>query len=368
MKITILTTEFKPYPGGVATYVYNVANELSKQGHDITILVFFNYGEKVETEGYGFKVKSVFSESYSNLKLFKLFAWLIFNRWKYQPDCWIAADYRTMFASSFIPFLGRKYCVMHGTDARARLITIFNYIPFFKPLLQFGKVVCNSKFTKSLVLQNHKYLNENKVVVSYLGSGDTKNTDRNFRTELNLADKFILLSVGRLERRKGLEYSIKAVLELPENIKSSLVYIIAGKVVDSSYHEAITALIEKGEGVVKYLGVIEESLLISLYEKSNVFLHTAITDEKSVEGFGLVLVEAAKYGLPVITTHVDAIPEVVIDGKTGFVVDEKNIHGISAKIATLYSNSDLLIKISDSAKKNADRFSWSEHVKVFLND
>lgn len=368
MKITILTTEFKPYPGGVATYVYNIANELCKQGHDVTVLVFFNYGGKIETRGFDFEVKSVFSEHFSNLKLLKVALWLFINKFKNKSDCWVAADYRTMVAFSFIPCSGIKYCVMHGTDARAKLIKIFSYLPIPNPLTRYFRVVCNSKFTKKLVIDNHKCLKENEVVVSYLGAEAAKKTNIDFRTKFDLADKFVLLSVGRLEHRKGLEYSIRAVLALPDEVRANIVYLIAGKVLDSSYYDKLNELILKGGSVVRYLGIVEENLLVSLYEKSNVFLHTAVTDKKSVEGFGLVLAEAAKYGLPVITTHVDAIPEVVINGKTGFVVDEKNVNEISSKVLELYLNPDMLRTMSDFTKINSDKYSWAEHVKVFLNE
>jgi len=368
MKIKILTTEFKPYPGGVATYVYNIATELSRQGHDVTVVVFFNYGEKVETNGYEFKVVSVFSEDFRNYKLFKLAFWLAEKTLKDSSEIWIAADYRTMIASSYLPYSGRKYCVMHGTDSRAKLVTIFNKIPFFSPLSRFKKVVCNSDFTKKLVINNNKKVDRSDVVVSYLGAGDAKKTDMNFRNALGVQSKFVLLSVGRIERRKGIEYSIKAVLDLPEDIKNNLVYFVVGKVISQEYKDLIVDLIGESNSVVRYLGVVDEELLTSLYQESNVFLHTAVTDEKSVEGFGLVLAEAAKYGLPVITTGVDAIPEVVVADKTGFVVNEKDINAIASKIKYLYYNRDVLNDMSAFAKEHSNRFNWKEHVKVFFDE
>ena len=66
-----------------------------------------------------------------------------------------------------------------------------------------------------------------------------------------------------------------------------------------------------------------------------------LKEEGDVEGLGIALVEAAHFGLPVIGTNSGGIPETMDDGRSGFVVPERDCHALAQKIELLANDKDL---------------------------
>jgi glycosyltransferase involved in cell wall biosynthesis len=91
----------------------------------------------------------------------------------------------------------------------------------------------------------------------------------------------------------------------------------------------------------------------------------AIIDSKGdTEGLGVVLIEAAQYGLPIIASNVGGIPDVVIDRKTGLLIPEKKPEAIATAIKELLENEELrkslVLGASEHIKEN---FSWGKIVE-----
>jgi len=153
-------------------------------------------------------------------------------------------------------------------------------------------------------------------------------------------DKKIILSVGRLEEVKGFEYSIKAFALIAQNFPN-LTYIIAG---DGSYRNSLQNQINTAhlETRIILVGLKSDDEITDLYNKSLLLLAPSIrASNGSEEGQGLVIQEAEMAGLPVIGTLTGGIPDGIIDGKTGFLVPEKDPEAIADKISQIASDNDL---------------------------
>jgi len=149
------------------------------------------------------------------------------------------------------------------------------------------------------------------------------------RRAYGLDDRLVLLSVGRLARRKGvLEFVRYSLPSIVEEHPTAIFLIIGGNpVLSLSHKEDLEALIQNDvkklglEQNVRLLGWVERRELINLYLACDVFVLPAIEVKGDVEGFGIVLIEANAAGKPVVSTRVGGILDAVKDGESGMLVE-----------------------------------------------
>lgn len=129
--------------------------------------------------------------------------------------------------------------------------------------------------------------------------------------EFNDKPEDYFVYVGRISDQKGVHLAIQIALKLNLNLK------IAGVVdkADQDYFEREIKI--HLDSKIEYLGVIDESVKKNLMSHARGFLHL----NKYPEGFGLTLIESMALGTPVIGMNNGSVPEVVENGKTGFVVN-----------------------------------------------
>ena len=158
-----------------------------------------------------------------------------------------------------------------------------------------------------------------------------------------------ILSVGRLVEMKGREYAIKAVTRVINN-HPNILYQIAG---DGPLKDYLNDLIIKYDVQknVKILGWVDDKELKRLYKTSHIFLHPSVTTSNgNQECQGMALLEAQAYGLPVIATQHGAFPESVLDGKSGFLVPEKDVDALAEKIEYLIEHHEIWPEMSKAGR------------------
>ena len=132
--------------------------------------------------------------------------------------------------------------------------------------------------------------------------------------------KKILITVGRLVKRKGHAWFIEHVLvDLP----SDYIYLIAG---DGPEMDLLSRLVTRLDLIerVYLLGRVSDYEKESLYQDVDLFVMPNIRVKNDQEGFGIVLLEAGQYSLPVIASDIEGISDVIVNGKTGLLIEEKN--------------------------------------------
>ncbi len=146
----------------------------------------------------------------------------------------------------------------------------------------------------------------------------------------------VLLTVGRLIKRKGITWFIDSVMPL---LPSDTFYIIAG---DGPHREEIINAINANylQDRVIYLGRITDEKKEILYCTADLFIQPNIRVEGDMEGFGLVVLEAASYGLPVIASDLEGLKDAIKDGKNGILVQENNTKLYIAKIEQMLQNEE----------------------------
>ncbi|MBU0598627.1 glycosyltransferase family 4 protein [Patescibacteria group bacterium] len=169
-----------------------------------------------------------------------------------------------------------------------------------------------------------------------------------------LKNKLVLLTVGRLVPRKGVDWFVKNVLQ---NLQDNIEYLIVGKGPDKQKIDcSINQL-----GLVKrahLLGSISDDELKIVLNSSDLFIMPNIKVRGDCEGFGLVALEAASCGLPVIASNIEGINGAIIDRKNGFLVESGNAHEFIKLINELLKMDDreeLMQKIKNYTIQN---YSW----------
>lgn len=253
--------------------------------------------------------------------------------------------------------ISKKPLVMtcHGSEVNmAKKNPVFRRI--FKWMLGYAdSVTVNSTFMKNEV---EKIIKNKNIEIIPMGAGigdiSDKSTEKREQTT-----KTNLLFVGRLIEWKGTKYLIDAV-KLLDPGKFEL--HIAG---DGPERENL----EKNapENVV-FHGYQTGKNLEELYLNADVFVLPSIVDDAGyTEGLGTVLLEAANFSIPSIGTNVGGIPDIIIDGKTGLLVPQKDSAALADAIKTLAEDKMLCGKLTENAQKHLkDNFSWEVITEKFF--
>lgn len=180
----------------------------------------------------------------------------------------------------------------------------------------------------------------------------------NFKDRLKKR-KNIMLSVGRLTKQKDFETLIKAFNLVDKKIQNYKLIIIGN---GKKKKDLIKLINNLGlQGKVELKGWLSE--LKNYYISSKLFVLSSV-----YEGLGNVLIDAANYRLPIVTTNCKSGPPEIIDnGRGGFLVPVSNERLMSKKIIYVLNNYDLAIKKSNYAKKRIRRFDININSKKYLD-
>jgi glycosyltransferase involved in cell wall biosynthesis len=163
-------------------------------------------------------------------------------------------------------------------------------------------------------------------------------------------DSPLILSVGRLVEKKGFQDLLQALL----TVKMSGQRFRCAIYGDGPLHQRLRSWIEEhnmaGEIILK--GDITQQELSAVYQNASLFILTPVqTEDGDRDGIPNVLLEAMAVGLPVITTAVSGIPELVENNQNGLLYLPHDVDGISAGIIELLSNADKRRQLGSAASR-----------------
>ena len=223
---------------------------------------------------------------------------------------------------------------------------------------QADAVLCISKYIEDEI---NEQVNLSNTSVITLGVDQSK-----FVGERFIPDRPFILSVGNYSPRKGYEVSIPAFAKIAACFPE-VIYYIAGKFEESTLLH-FKKMIEGYHlsGRIVFLGSVGDEKLRSLYSSAELFILTSVNIDHHFEGFGLVFLEAAAAGLPVIGTLNNGIADAMLDGKNGFLVKQFDIGATAGAIASILQNRNLQSDFSHQSKKWAAQNTWDSVVDKYL--
>lgn len=161
-----------------------------------------------------------------------------------------------------------------------------------------------------------------------------------------------LLTIARLCEKKGVEYSIRAVKKIKAICPHvEFEYLIIG---EGPLRPVLQKLIEELglEQNVKLLGWRRQDEIVALLSQSQILLaHSITATDGDQEGIPVVLMEAMAIGLPVVSTWHSGIPELVMDGSSGFLVPEKDVEAMAEKLMLLINEPTLRTEMGLEGRK-----------------
>jgi len=360
MNILIFTTPFYPRKSGLSNYVLNLSKKLIEKGFNITVLCYDT--EKTE----------ILKENIFNINVFRVKCKKILNSY-YIPDNRhldeqlkniakkkydVVLTNTRFFHSSLI---GMEFAkknnislihVEHGSSfvQTNNLIIwlcsrIFDLFIGRRILNNANKIVSISEEVKLFV----KKLSGKDSVVIY-NSIDTKSIK-----PIKLTKKVKnLVFVGRLIYGKGVQDLINVFDKL--NNKNLSLYIVG----DGPYKNKLEDLAKRLnlENKIIFFGEVNRLRVIKILSKSDIFINPSYT-----EGLPSTILEAGLVGLPVIATDVGGTKEIIINKKTGLLINPKNFIELKNAITTLINNSERIKFAKNLNKLIRKKFDWELNIK-----
>ncbi len=175
---------------------------------------------------------------------------------------------------------------------------------------------------------------------------------------------FLLSSVGRLVERKGFAWFIGHVMPLlPECVH----YHIAGSGPERNVITEMISRCDQGHRV-KLLGRLPDAAICSLYHRTDLMIMPNIAVPGDLEGFGVVMLEAAASGTPVVAANLEGIQDVVTEGINGHLVTSMDASAFAETILTYVKDRPSLGELGTlAAAHTAATFSWERIAALYAS-
>jgi phosphatidylinositol alpha-1,6-mannosyltransferase len=260
---------------------------------------------------------------------------------------------------SFSRLTGRRCGVFfYGKDILQARRTSGGTIIMALSVMLAGRVATNSRYTAGLLpVRPRRHL-----VIIYPG------VDPNIAHEVSGGtldkDHPRILFVGRLIRRKGADVLLTAFSQLgPGPPESRLDIVGDGPEMKNLRAQADTLRLG---GAVTFYGPLYGPELWKRYAEASVFAMPSRQSNEDVEGYGTVFLEAGIFGVPSVGTRTGGIPEAVIDGVTGKLVNSEDVRGLRDAIQGLLDDPDESRRLGRNAKARAAQHTWEASTRQVL--
>lgn len=330
MKILFISHTFPPTVGGVESQNYELSRWLSKLA-EVEVIA--------NTRGRKF------------LPFFAPYALI--------KALWLLPKYDAVLLGSgvisingwLMKFFTKKpvVCVVHGLDINWNssslgvwyekiLISIYQslwtkiFIPSMDKLIAVGN--------ETIIVGTEHGISKEKFVFIPNGVDTEKNLVVTAKPDLeniigrSVEGKKVLLTTGRLAKRKGVAWFINNVMR---SLDENFIYVIAGAGPDKNNIENAIKNQNLADRVLT-LGFIPDEQRNILWNSADLFIQPNIKVSGDLEGFGISVIEAGACGLPVLASNMEGLKDAIKDGKNGFLVESENNQAYAEKINELFKN------------------------------
>lgn len=231
-----------------------------------------------------------------------------------------------------------------------------------------------SEYIRNHIVEHYgEYIND-RIITIYDGVNTEifkpkKDAAKILRQKMGIGDAPLVLFVGRIDSRKGVHVLLDAFITCKKKIKD-LQLLVVGPM-GSFWHKnqqdyavSVARRLRDVEGAFLMSPTYDRDELATIYSMADVACFPSVFRE----GFGLVSIEAQACGVPVIVTNLGGLKETIIDGKTGFFVNENDPADLASKIETVISDCRLREKMSEMARSFViENFSWQHTVDKLVD-
>jgi len=220
------------------------------------------------------------------------------------------------------------------------------------------RIITISQSSKNDIIKYYK-IPADKINVVHLGLKElAMDSSTTSLDSFGVKGKFILF-VGTLQPRKNITKLIESYSLLPQKIKSEYQLVIIGK--KGWLYDEILSAPKKFDVMerVLFLDYVSDRDLPSFYKKASVYVLPSL-----YEGFGLPVLEAMRYGCPVVTSNVSSLPEA--GGDAAIYVDPNDEKDIGDKILSVLTDDDLRKSMIEKGNVHYKKFTWEKAANEVL--
>jgi len=276
-------------------------------------------------------------------------------RGKFKPDIIIVMTIRIMGTVAAIAKKIKNIPVVticHGEDIiNPNLETMFN-------LKHSDGIITRTNAIKELLRSRYDMRHKRFALIPDAIAEEDYTIEKSkdeLRVELQIPEKcFVITSIGNMVPRKNFDNVIKAVYKLKKSgnidIKRPIHVYMIGDGEELVRIKNLANHLHMNDDV-SFLGQLPHSLRNRYLKASDVFIMTPFDMPDSIEGFGIVYIEASYYEVPSIGSDSGGVPEAVLDGKTGYIVKQKSAMDLAKRIQLLYKNEDLRLELGKNGRE-----------------
>ena len=352
MKILLFTLEYPPFHGGVANYYGNLVKYWPKP--DDIFALNNNNGGLISNKLPFLKWLPAHFALNKKIKQEKIKHILV---GQILPLGTVALVYAKFYKIKYS-------IILHGMDLTYAMKLPRKKWLTGKILQNADKIICVNSYVAEMARQAFPGVKQ-KIVVVNPGIENNFTRDeqsmRQLKEKNNLTDKIILLSVGRLVKRKGFDKVIEAMPEILKQV-TNLVYMIIG---EGSEIKNWKLKIENFglEKQVKIINQVTDQERDNWYNAGDIFIMPSRNIGGDFEGFGIVYLEANLAGKPVIAGRSGGVEDAVIDGLNGLLVDPEDTGQIARAIVKLALDAGLRQKLGEQGRERALKdFNWEKQI------
>ncbi len=367
--IVLITHEFYPRRGGIATFTEEIAKASVSLGYDVEVWAQSRQ-TSAEEKDWPFRLRRLPLKGTHGLWCQLVLAReLIRSRRKLRHAIVYLPEPGPMLTMMLLQFF-RAFCP-------ARLVLTFHG----SEILKFSRHPWRRRLARQLIRRSTRVTTLTKYTQELLLSHFPEAADKitlspgALRSDfvvlppkrISPRDKIIVLTVGRLHPRKGQLLTLEALQILGPEVRARLEYWIVGSQSKDNYENQLRATTARHPDLtVRFLGNLPDDELSEVYDRADIFAMTSVKHRHSIEGFGLVYLEAAAHGLPVVAHDVGGVSEAVDDGVTGLLVPPHRPAQLAAAFEKLIFDENLRHRFGAAGRAWATRNCWRKTAEALF--
>jgi phosphatidylinositol alpha-1,6-mannosyltransferase len=380
--VIVFSTDYKPQPGGIAEHAYRVALGFAGLGAPVTVLAPGAPGDREFDAGQPFETFRVPRVPWFDLAgyLFVLPA-LVLSRRAGLVYCATSHPCAIICLLARVLVDFRHTVTVHAHEVVYSALGLRQSVKKAVKPWQIGvisaadRVFGVSRFTvnalhaagvpesRTATIYNGVEIGDAEAEAEAAAGAETLPTPspggagRGMVKKLGVGGKRIILTVSRLDIHKGHDVVIRALPGIVECVPDA-VYVIAGDGVMREHLEELVRETKMGPHVI-FAGHVPRDDLLSLYRACDVFVMISRIEGTSTEGFGIAFLEAAVFEKPSVGGRSGGIPDAVVDGVTGILVDPESPAEVASAVVRLLEDRELAATLGRAGRRRVlSEFTW----------
>ena len=370
MRLLLLTNEYRPVNGGIATYCHALIQAMAHRGHEVAVVAAAKGGPSPEFDA---KEPYPLWRAREHRWVGRRFA----ERWRVlcqaieaqRPDWLWASDWRPGLLAALA---ARRYQLPLVVSAFGSELLLGSRPPIRRHLIrlvmrQAQAIIGISHYTKSLLMAAG--VPGERVDVIMPGTRpDMPVATREARGQIlarhQLGTGPLILTLARLVPRKGHDIVLAALPSIRATCPN-VRYLIAGAGPDRPRLEALVQQLGLADTVC-FAGTIAEADKATYYAAADLYVLLSRPEPGDVEGFGITLLEAAAQGLPIVAGRSGGAPDALAGGSVGYLVDPVDVAAVAAAITHLLENPAEAAALGACARTHVEQVANWAHAATAL--